>query len=137
METMTTPEQIASMNELCEKLKNSMIGSRFLFRSAIVNDWGRFGNFDIHVVPMIHDRTSTNRIKAAVNKLLPAGCKLREIFGPDTIREYDSYNRRYRKTGYSRDYWAIDIDFQEYHSGLNRFSSQLNGVKVDGYPVGA
>jgi hypothetical protein len=130
MQTMTTQEQIAAIRQMCEDLPSALI------RSAWVNDWGRFGNFDVFLTPHTHTRSTTNQLKAAIKKALPGGAVLREIFSPDPIREYDHYRQRTRLVGYECDYWSVDIDFEHYDPHSNRFDSQLAGVKVDGYPVG-
>lgn len=111
----TTQEQIDSMREMCEAMAKAD-----LVQDATVDDWGRFGNFQILLTPSNHDRFTTNRLKALVRKYLPNGAMLRAIFGPDPI--YETYWPGCRKVkGYERDFWVVDIDYQEYHAATNTF----------------
>lgn len=114
----TTEEQIEAMRSMCGKLEENE-----LVEVAGVDDWGRYGNFQILVKPSTHDRHTTSRIKALVRKSLPKGAHLREVFGPDPIREYNRYTRTTKITGYSRKYWVIDIDYQAYCTESNTFGS--------------
>lgn len=84
---------------------------------------GRFGNFQLLVKPENHDRHSTRRIAALVKRSLPKGAHLRAIFGPDPVRTYDRWARKSVITGYSRDFWVVDIDYQEYNQSSNTFAA--------------
>lgn len=130
MNTMTTQEQIESVRLLCNSLPIDLV------KAAWVDDWGRFGNFSICVRPLTHDRSTTLRLKAAIAKALPVGSSMEGVYGPDPVREYNRWTKTTKTVGYSRSFWMVDINFQKYHADLNRFDSQLAGVKVDGYPVG-
>jgi len=114
----TNEDQIAAMRDMCEKLpRNAAI------KSAYVDDWGRFGNFQIIVKPTAHHRGTTNQIKALVKKALPEGAHLRQIFGPDPIRDYNPWTRKTKTVGYKRDFWVVDIDYQAYLPEINRFGN--------------
>lgn len=116
MTTQTTDAQISAMKQLASKLEEEQ-----LVKSAYIDDWGRFGNFTLMVTPREHDRSTTSRLKALVRKMLPKGAMLREVFGPDPIRERD-WNGRMRVVGYSRKSWNFDIDYMHYDVASNSFS---------------
>ncbi len=114
----TTEGQIVAMRAMCDELsRNAAI------KSAYVDDWGRFGNFQIMVTPTAHHRGTTNQIKAIIKKAMPEGAHLREIFGPDPVREYNRWTRKTKTIGYTRDYWVVDIDYQAYFPEINRFGN--------------
>jgi hypothetical protein len=115
---MTTQNQIDAIKTLCEQLKSNPS-----IDNAYVNDWGKFGNFDIFVVPVIHDRNSTRKIKSIIKQFLTEDAKLRQAFGPDAIYEYRGDLKKAVKTGYNRSYWSIDIDYQQYNTENNTFST--------------
>lgn len=112
----TTQEQIDVMRSMC-----STLASKDLVETAYVDDWGRFGNFQIMLKPRLHDRHTTQRIRALVKKALPPGAHLREVFGPDPIREYNRWTGKNKVVGYSRDFWVIDVDYHEYQQESNTF----------------
>lgn len=115
---MSTPDShIAAMREFCAKLENEG-----LVAAAHVDDWGRYSNFSVHIVPLKHDRTTTSRLKALVRKRLPGEAHLRECFGPDPIYERNSYTRTSTLRGYTRNFWVFDVDYQDYDPETNRFS---------------
>lgn len=123
----TTEDQIDAMRSMCSTLE-----ANDLLDYAYVDDWGRFGNFQIMVKPKKHDRHSTRKIASLVKKSLPKGAMLREIFGPDPIREYDSWTRKTVIVGYSRKFWVVDIDYQEYKPESNTFGGAfLQSQKVE------
>lgn len=95
--------------------------SNAMVKESTVDDWGRYGNFSILIVPACHDRHTTVRIKALVKKSLPRGASLREVFGPDPIKDYNPYTRTSKIVGYSRKFWVIDVDYQTYHAETNSF----------------
>lgn len=94
-------------------------------QSAIINDFGFFDNFEIHIVPEEHNRSSTNRIKKIVKKelkdksLAHTGAHLREYFSPE--RKQKTIHG-IRKIVYDRNYWSFDIDFQSFDLNANRFN---------------
>lgn len=123
----TTEDQIEAMRSMCGTLeKNELV------ESASVDDWGRWGNFQILVTPSTHDRHTTSRIKALVRKSLPKGAHLREVFGPDPIKDYNPYTRTTKITGYSRKFWVIDIDYQEFFPETNSFGDVFQGASSGG-----
>lgn len=118
----TPQDQVAAMNRFCDEL-----ASHPEIRQAYVDDWGRFGNFQIQVEPVVKDRHSTNRLSAVVRKQLAGvGAYLREVFPPDRVycKKYSSRSERMVKTpcGWTRDTWMVDVDFQSYDADSNRFS---------------
>lgn len=113
----TEQSHIDAMRNFCTELE-----SEGLVKSAHVDDWGRYSNFTVHIVPLSHDRTTTTRLKALVGKRLPKEAHLRECFGPDPVREYDSYLQTTKLRGYSRRFWVFDVDYQTYHPTSNSFS---------------
>lgn len=116
--TQTTQSQIEDMKAMCEKLDKTLV------KSAHVDDWGRFGNFTVMVVPAEITRSTTIRLKALVRKALPKGAHLRECFPPDPIVELRYGGSKRRVVGYKRNYWAFDIDYQYYDAESNSFSTK-------------
>jgi len=115
----TSQNQIDAMNTMCLSLKKNP-----LVKDAYVNDWGRFGNFDIFVIPEAHDRYTTNRLKAIVRKMLPEKAMIRDIFGPEPVMKYNFATQEMCREGYNRRFWSFDIDYQLYNPETNRFASQ-------------
>lgn len=116
---MSTPDsQVHAVKDMCDKLEKDDSAA---IRSAHVDDWGRFGNFAVHVVPAAHTRSTTARLKACIRKALPAGAMLRECFPPEPEYRRDGTGKRVL-SGYSRNYWVFDIDFRQYDRDTNRFS---------------
>lgn len=126
----TTDEQIEAMRSMCRTLEEDA-----LVKEARVDDWGRFGNFSILIWPQQHDRSTTTRLKALVRKALPKGAHLREVFGPDPIRDYNPYSRTSKIVGYSRKFWAIDIDYQAFCPETNSFDGPYQGASNGGATV--
>lgn len=114
---MTTDTQISAVKAMCEAMVKAGVVA-----NAYVNDWGRFGNFDVFVYPLVHDRHTTRRLQAIVKKFMPKGAHLREMFGPDPIREWNPWTRKSKLIGYTRKFWSVDIDYQHYDAGTNSFA---------------
>lgn len=112
----THPEQIEAMRELCTSLKDSPG-----IDSAHVDDWGRYGNFTVMVIPSEHTRSTSVRLRALVRKLLPSGAAIRQMFPPDAIREHRCGTGT-RVVGYTHDFWTFDIDYQRYSPESNTFA---------------
>lgn len=112
----TTQSQIEEMKAMATRLAADPS-----IKFAYVDDWGRFGNFQLFVTPLHHDRSTTLRLRALVRKALPGNANLRECFGPDPIREYSRYSRSSHIVGYSRSYWVFDVDYQHYDRETNSF----------------
>ncbi len=126
---MTTSDtQVQAMRALC----GALVSDAGLVRAAYINDWGRFGNFELFVVPQIHDRNSTVRLKAAIRRQLPAGATLRCIRSPEAIRDRNPWTGRTVTRGYRHNHWSVDVDFSPYHEGINRFECQLGADKANG-----
>lgn len=115
--TRSTPSShIEAMKAMCESIAQDP-----QVKACLVDDWGRFSNFQIMIYPTVLDRTTTNRLRAVLRKHMPQGAHLREMFGPSLVREWDRYSRVYRNIGYSRKYWMVDIDYHEYDPEANHF----------------
>ena len=116
----TPEEHVELIKSLCEELeKDPMI------KAVDLNDWGRFSNFDVHIVPTEHTRHTTRQLKALVKKALKGtGAHLREVFPPTAEYRWCSVFRRSELVGYDRTFWAFDIDFREYFEEVNRFGNQ-------------
>lgn len=111
------------MRELVERLEKDS-----LVRHAVLDDWGRYGNFQVIVYPVTADRHTTNRLRGLLNRLLKGHeAHLRSLFGPDPVKErtYSDKSGRMedRVVGYHRDYWMIDIDYHPYNSDTNTFET--------------
>ena len=124
---MTTQEQIDSAKSLCESIQADEI-----IKDAYVDDWGKYGNFSLIVIPKKADRYSTKRILAIINRCLlhaKVPAHVRSIYGPDPVyrTHYDpDMKRTHRKViGYSRQYWMVDLDYYTYDEASNRFSCQV------------
>lgn len=89
---------------------------------ASVDDWGRFGNFTLHVTPRSIDRGTTRRLRTAVGKKLPVGSQIRDVFGPDPLYVRTVEGRV--RAGWSRRFWVFDIDFIVYDGSSNLFRGQ-------------
>lgn len=114
----TTNDQIQAMRDLAARLTAEYPA---LIKAGHIDDWGRFGNFVMQVYPRTLDRSTTARLKAIVRKLLPKGVVLRDCFGPDPIKRKD-WDGRTKVVGYTRNYWAFDLDYMVYDKEGNRFS---------------
>lgn len=114
----TPDEHIEAVKALCERVAHDP-----QIKSCYVDDWGRFSNFQVILYPAVLDRGTTARLKALLRKQLPQGSQLREMHGPDRVREWDRYERRYRNMGYSRKFWMVDIDYQAYNPETNSFAA--------------
>lgn len=112
----TTATQIEAVRALCQALEANPD-----IKAAHVDDWGRYGNFTIMVTPKEHTRSTTQRLKRLVGAALPEAAHLRDCFGPDPVYER-RYGGRRVKVGYTRKFWAFDIDFQRYCPATNSFS---------------
>lgn len=117
--TATTPVQIELMQSVCKSLtKNPLV------QSAVVDDWGRFGNFTLMVTPSVSFPYATQRLKGAVRQALKSvtdnQAHLRQCFGPDPVYSYEDGHRV--RVGFNRTYWVMDVDFFQYDPCSNSFS---------------
>lgn len=114
----TPDDHIGAMKSFCADLE-----SHVLIEAAQINDWGRFSNFDIHVLPSAHDRHTTRRLTALIKRRLKGtGAHLRDVFPPTAQYEWDNIEKRNRKVGYDRSFWVFDIDFMKYDKETNSFN---------------
>lgn len=113
----TPQEHIDAIKALCADLEQEK-----LIEAIDINDWGRYSNFDLHIVPSEHTRHTTRQLKALIKRHLKGtGAHLREVFPPIAQYEWDSIERKQKKTGYDRIFWAVDVDFREYDIESNSF----------------
>ena len=118
----TTPEQIEIIREFCEKLR---CNPKTL--DVVLNDWGRHGNFEVHLYPKNPTDAKTARVKSIVAQALRGENRfhVRQIIPPDLLYAMvwsDKAGRMMlRRCGYAWSYWAIDLDFQEYDDESNTF----------------
>jgi hypothetical protein len=115
----TTTEQIETMKEFAIAI--SKVDGVL---EACVNDWGRYGNFDVHYSFNPKDknlklRKMNNEARKLLKEIAP-GAHIRTIFTPK--RMYDSSYGTYYFTKYERSYVTIDVDFQYYSVETNSFN---------------
>lgn len=116
----TPEEHISAMKALCETLR-----SHPAIEDIGINDWGRFSNFDIHIVPAEHNRHTTRKLKALVKKALrDSGAHLRDVFPPTAQYRWCNIARKNELIGYDRCFWAFDIDYNDYDIDTNSFRSK-------------
>lgn len=124
---MSTPtEHIEAMRAAAERIQNIDF-----IHNCIVDDWGRYSNFQLIVYVKDDAFKNTNkglltrRIKKAFNDALKdTGAHLREIFSPTPIYRNiggTSYGKRIVDR-YDRTYWMVDVDFKQYNKESNFFS---------------
>ena len=107
----TTQNQIDEMKSFVKKLENN-----HNIKKAWIDDWGRFGNFTIMVIPEVHEKYSTTRLKAIIkSELKTTQAKMRDCFSPDGIKKNGKI------IGYKRDYFSFDIDYMKYCKEMNIF----------------
>lgn len=118
----TTPEQVEIVREFCEKLR---CNPKTL--DVVLNDWGRHGNFEVHLYPKNPTDAKTARVKSIVTQALRGEKRfhVRQIIPPDPhyamVWSGKAGRMMPRRCGYARSYWAIDLDFQEYDAESNTF----------------
>lgn len=125
---MSTPaEHIDTIKALAQQIENEAF-----IRRCYVDDWGRDSNFQlvVYVKDDVFEHTNkgllTRKIKKEFNQVLKdSGAHLREVFSPTAQYRRVGCQRFGKKVleGYDRRYWVVDVDFQQYHSESNTFSS--------------
>jgi hypothetical protein len=124
----TTEEQIETINKVTAE-----IAKIDCVNDAEINDWGRFGNFDLHVYPKM-DLLSEYGLFRLSNKMrFPSvlkqirlvlkkypEIKFREHHLPDRKDVYDS-NIQKNVSGLVRNYMSLDLDFMDYDETTNTF----------------
>lgn len=128
METKTTEEQIHAVKRFAAELSKLDC-----MNDAEINDWGRFGNFDLHVYPKM-DFIEKHGLYRLSNKMrFPSilkqikivlkkypDIKLREYYLPDRRDIYDKDEQR-NISGLIRQYVSLDLDYLDYDSETNTF----------------
>lgn len=115
----TTPAQVDGVKEACR-----LLAQQPGIKAAMVDDWGRFGNFTVFVTPQTPNRHTTRRLRSQVKLALTnAGCSahVRKVFAPDPVRRRDA-DGRLKVVGYARAAWTVDIDYQTYDPNSNTFA---------------
>lgn len=114
--TQTTDVQIKEMKHLAEELEKEDI-----VNSAWIDDWGRFGNFTLMVIPKTKESSTTTKLKSLVNKLSKkSSVKMRACFPPDPIKE--KVLGKQKTIGYTRKQYIFDLDYMNYDQENNSFS---------------
>lgn len=124
----TPDNQFTLISSLCEKIK-----SNELVFDCIVNDYGRFGNFEIFITPHKIEKSTTNRLKKIVKCAIQdlkeysddtdsSSIHVRTYFAPIAVRKWCHYDEKTKKVGYDKDYWSFDIDFKSFDSSSNSFA---------------
>ncbi|WP_415913148.1 hypothetical protein [Neptuniibacter sp. QD37_11] len=117
-ETGTTDAQIESMRLACEVLNDNP-----LVKEAVLDDWGRYGNFTVLIYPAEHTRGTTSQLKGLVRRTLKNhGAHMRQCFPPEPEYQYDSYEKKRKIVGYNCSFWKFDIDFMNYSESSNSFN---------------
>lgn len=120
----TAQEQIDAIKDFCSSLERDPD-----INVVILNDWGRFGNFDVHVYPVNPQTAKNSQVKAIITKAVRQieGAHLRRIFAPDVGRKR-YFNRKrgcfmVKPSGRLRDFWTVDVDYMQYDPETNSFSA--------------
>ena len=121
----TPQEHIDAVRELAAKIEvaDGISG-------CIVDDWGRFSNFQIIVdvdSPVFRNTNKgilTRKINAMIDKALKdTGAHRRSTHAPEARRVWCSYDQKKKITGYNRTYWMVDIDFHNFDAANNSFDN--------------
>lgn len=118
----STPEEHKDeMERLCEEIKKSP-----LINDAIINDFGRYSNFDLHIYPDLEIPYITQKVKKIVAdaiSTLKLKCTLSQCFPAERLKKA---NWRTGKKDFTRSFWAFDIDYNQYNKEQNSFSQGLS-----------
>ena len=104
------------MERLCEELEKSD-----LIEHALINDFGRYSNFDIHIYPVLTTTHITQRLKGLVSKAikeLSLNVKMNDVF--PAIRKKTEF-----RIEYDRSFWAFDLDYNSFDRSTNTFSEGI------------
>ena len=123
----STPQaHIDVMRTIAEKIEaNEHISG------CIVDDWGRFSNFQLIVEVDANTFRTTNKgiltrkVSAMFDNLLKGtGAHRRNTFAPTARREWCSYDEKMKTVGYDRTYWMVDVDFHNFDASENAFDDK-------------
>lgn len=124
-EYSTPQEHVSAIKNLAKKIESNEYIS-----SCIVDDWGRFSNFQVivevtdEVFATANKGILTRKINAVFDNLLKeTGAHRRETFSPEAYRKWCPYEKKMKTTGYDRDFWMVDIDFNHFNAETNSFDS--------------
>jgi hypothetical protein len=113
---------IESMKDIADELQK-----QDYIKSAYIDDWGRFNNFSLVVIPSIRERTSTNKLKAIVRRAIKkTNAHVRDCFPPE-FTGLDMFGNRM----YHSNTWNFDIDYHTYSAESNVFITDDNEILMD------
>lgn len=122
-EHRTPDDHINAVKALAEKIK-----SEAFIANCIVDDWGRFSNFQLMVAVDKHEFNTvskgilTRKINAVFDRILKeTGAHRRETFSPIANYRWCGYEKKRILEGYDRTYWVVDIDFHKFNAASNSF----------------
>ena len=90
-------------------------------KEAYIDDWGRFSNFTLIVVPERWEHSTSNILKGIVRRALKArgeAAHLRQMFAPEFVGNNYRGERMYHCK-----FWKFDVDFLHYDQSSNTFPS--------------
>jgi len=134
--TRTPENQRQLMQTFC-----NMVSDYDIVNECMINDFGRYGNFEIFIFPHKMEKSNTNKLKKIVRvtlEQLKANSEdidalklhLRQYIAPVAKRTWCSYDEISRISGYDREFWSFDIDFSEYNSEENFFPEYQNASEA-------
>lgn len=125
---MTSQLEIANAEIIVKEL-NDILKNEFNFIDSVqLNDWGRFGNFNIFIYIKseykyragLFGKGIAQRIKGICNrKFKQFDGILRGIYFPEAV--YRNFYRRNTFDFYRCNYISIDLDFRLYNKNTNKF----------------
>lgn len=126
----TPDNQIEMATRFCQIMEEHEVVSE-----CMVNDYGRYGNFDIFVYPEKIERSTTNKIKKAIRLSIEKvqeefkddedspELHLRQVNPATAIRKWCKYDEKTKIIGYDRNFWTVDLDFKVYLGAeINEFA---------------
>lgn len=124
----TSKKQVQMIENICIEIETHPNVS-----NCQINDYGKYGNFDIFIEPKEMKRTNTNVFKSLVNKAIQKITKengdgidipeIRTYYAPYvTKREWCYHTEKSVIKCYDKKYWTFDIDFNQYDKESNSFS---------------
>lgn len=130
----TPDNHIDIINELCEIIKENDY-----IEDCMINDWGRYSNFDIFVYPVNQERSTTNKIKKIIKESISTLIK----YSDDThsksvhfkvantpVAVYRTNYGKREKVGYDRSFYSIDVDFLKDSDSLQAFTEYSGTLEL-------
>lgn len=107
----TPQSHIDAVRTMCATIK-----AHPAIKDVVLNDWGRFSNFEVFVYPhQVGGVTAAAMVRRVVAAAVPRSARVRQVFSPTPVYRWG------RKAGYDRDFYAVDVDFHHYDVETNRF----------------